>query len=79
MCIYNYTEMSRVTGVPFSYLFVRGQQIKVASQLYRKTRDFNLVIPTQRVEGAAQGKAYEGAVVIEPETGMTTKVFIYIQ
>jgi DNA polymerase delta subunit 1 len=73
MCIYNYTEMSRVTGVPFSYLFVRGQQIKVASQLYRKARDFDLVIPTQRVEGATQGKAYEGAVVIEPEKGIFIK------
>ena len=32
----NYTEMARVTGVPFSYLITRGQQIKVMSQIYRK-------------------------------------------
>jgi DNA polymerase delta subunit 1 len=31
MCLFNLTEMSRVTGVPISYLFTRGQQIKVAS------------------------------------------------
>ena len=31
MCLFNLTEMSRVTGVPISYLFSRGQQIKVAS------------------------------------------------
>ncbi len=36
MCIYNYTEMARVTGVPINYLFNRGQQIKVVSMLYRK-------------------------------------------
>ena len=29
MSIYNYVEMARVTGVPFSYLLTRGQQIKV--------------------------------------------------
>lgn len=31
MCLFNLTEMARVTGVPISYLFTRGQQIKVAS------------------------------------------------
>ena len=36
MCVINYMEMSRVTGVPFSYLLSRGQQIKVVSQLLRK-------------------------------------------
>jgi len=30
-CIFNTTELSRVCGVPLSYLFTRGQQIKVAS------------------------------------------------
>lgn len=29
MCITNYMEMARVTGVPLSYLLTRGQQIKV--------------------------------------------------
>ena len=36
MCVINYTEMARVTGVPLSYLLTRGQQIKVMSQIYRK-------------------------------------------
>ena len=36
MCVINYMEMARVTGVPFSYLLSRGQQIKVVSQLLRK-------------------------------------------
>jgi len=35
-CLYNYTELARVTGVPIKYLFQKGQQIRVASQLYRK-------------------------------------------
>lgn len=36
MCVVNYIEMARVTGVPFDYLLTRGQQIKVVSQLFRK-------------------------------------------
>lgn len=36
MCVINYMEMARVTGVPLSYLLSRGQQIKVMSQLLRK-------------------------------------------
>ena len=31
MSVYNYVEMARVTGVPFSYLLTRGQQIKVGA------------------------------------------------
>lgn len=31
MCMFNLTEMARVTGVPINFLFSRGQQIKVAS------------------------------------------------
>ena len=32
MCVINYMEMARVTGVPLSYLQTRGQQIKVVSR-----------------------------------------------
>ena len=32
MCIINYMEMARVTGVPLSYLQTRGQQIKVRNK-----------------------------------------------
>lgn len=48
MCLFNLTEMARVTGVPITYLFTRGQQIKVASQLYRKAAEHNLLIPVDR-------------------------------
>lgn len=50
MCLYNYTEMARVTGIPFNYVLVRGQQIKVISQLYRKALEQDLVIPAIRTE-----------------------------
>jgi DNA polymerase delta subunit 1 len=48
MCTINYIEMSRVTGVPFSYLLERGQQIKVLSQLYRRAQADALLIPTYK-------------------------------
>ena len=38
MCLINYIEMARVTGVPLTYLLSRGQQIKVVSQLLRKVQ-----------------------------------------
>ena len=51
MCFINYTEMARVTGVPFNYLLSRGQSIKVLSQLFRKANDDGYVIPALRGEG----------------------------
>ena len=68
MCVINYTEMARVTGVPFSYLITRGQQIKVMSQLYRKCRKEGLLIPTA-ARKAQEGDKFEGATVIEPKKG----------
>ncbi|KAF9598485.1 hypothetical protein IFM89_027919 [Coptis chinensis] len=38
--------MARVTGVPISFLLSRGQSIKVLSQLLRKAKQKNLVIPS---------------------------------
>ena len=64
MCLVNYTEMARVTGVPFNYLLSRGQQVKFISQLFRKAREQQLVIPNLRNESTDE--QYEGATVIEP-------------
>lgn len=67
MCVVNYTEMARVTGVPFAFLLARGQQVKVRrfarfavcnaslvqviSQLFRAARPKNVVIPAYKVAG----------------------------
>ncbi|KAK3552421.1 hypothetical protein QTP86_011655 [Hemibagrus guttatus] len=66
MCVINYMEMARVTGVPLTYLLSRGQQIKVVSQLLRHAMKQNLVMPVVKTEG---GEDYTGATVIEPEKG----------
>ncbi|KAK5034457.1 DNA-directed DNA polymerase delta [Exophiala sideris] len=67
MCLVNYTEMARVTGVPFNYLLARGQQVKFISQLFRKALEQQLVIPNLRNESSDE--QYEGATVIEPIRG----------
>lgn len=67
-CMYNYSEMARVTGVPIKFLFTRGQQIKVTSQLYRKAYEVDMLIPNEKRASESEGK-YEGATVIEPKTG----------
>lgn len=67
MCFINYTEMARVTGVPFNYLLSRGQSIKVLSQLFRKANEEGYVIPVLKGEGSDE--QYEGATVIEPKKG----------
>ena len=66
-CLENYTEMARVTGVPFSFLLSRGQQVKFISQLFRKALEQKLVIPNLKSEGTDD--QYEGATVIEPTRG----------
>ncbi|KAK4688039.1 DNA polymerase delta subunit 1, partial [Tremellales sp. Uapishka_1] len=67
MCFVNYTEMARVTGIPFNYLLSRGQQIKVISQLYRSSAVAGYVIPALKGEGTDE--QYEGATVLEPSKG----------
>ncbi|KAI9308732.1 DNA polymerase family B-domain-containing protein [Cunninghamella echinulata] len=67
MLLFNYTEMARVTGVPFNYILVRGQQIKVISQLFRRALEEDLVIPV--VKSEITEEQYEGATVIEPVKG----------
>ena len=66
-CLENYTEMARVTGVPFNMILSRGQQIRFISQLYRRGLEQKLVIPDLKPEGSDD--QYEGATVIEPVRG----------
>ncbi|CAF1084651.1 unnamed protein product [Adineta steineri] len=67
MCLINYMEMARVTGVPMNYLLQRGQQIKVISQILRKCKEKNLLIPAMKIMD--NGDDYTGATVIEPIRG----------
>ncbi|PQQ19738.1 hypothetical protein Pyn_23606 [Prunus yedoensis var. nudiflora] len=64
--------MARVTGVPISFLLSRGQSIKVLSQLLRKAKQKNLLIPNVKQAGSEQG-TYEGATVLEAKAGFYEK------
>lgn len=65
--VVNFVEMSRVTGVPVSYLLTRGQQIKVISQLYRKARSKGIIVPHVPVV-PSEGQ-FAGATVLSPKAG----------
>jgi DNA polymerase delta subunit 1 len=70
MCLINYVEMARVTGVPFDYLLSRGQTIRVLSKLYRCAREEGLLVPSYSRTGGADGSIqYEGATVVQPAKG----------
>lgn len=69
LLLVNYVEMARVTGVPISFLITRGQQIKVMSQLLRKARERNYLIPTRMRDKERPNEMYEGATVIDPVRG----------
>uniref|UniRef100_A0A915DAH8 DNA polymerase n=1 Tax=Ditylenchus dipsaci TaxID=166011 RepID=A0A915DAH8_9BILA len=68
MLVINYMEMARVTGVPLNFLINRGQQVKVVSQLLRKTKNQNLYMPVIEIAGS-DNESYEGATVIDPIKG----------
>jgi DNA polymerase delta subunit 1 len=70
--IQNVVEMAKACWVPLSFLSERGQQIKVFSQMAKKARELNFVIPTFKrgTPGADDPEdGYQGATVLEAQTG----------
>jgi DNA polymerase delta subunit 1 len=70
--IQNQIEMAKACWVPLSFLSERGQQIKVFSQMAKKARELNFIIPTFRRDAVASGaddEGYQGATVLEAQTG----------
>ena len=67
--IQNLVEMAKACWVPLAFLSERGQQIKVFSQMAYKARQLGFLIPTFRRQGAASDDKYEGATVLEAQTG----------
>jgi DNA polymerase delta subunit 1 len=66
--IQNQVEMAKACWVPLAFLSERGQQIKVFSQMAKKARELNFVIPTFK-RSAAVEDGYQGATVLEAQTG----------
>lgn len=67
----NYVSMSNVCYVPFGYLFLRGQSVKIFSLIARECMIDNYRIPVLKYnEEEDDEEFYEGALVLEPETGI---------
>jgi DNA polymerase delta subunit 1 len=69
--IQNVIEMAKACWVPLAFLSERGQQIKVFSQMAKKARELNFIIPTIRIQKTLAGDedGYQGATVLEAQTG----------
>jgi len=67
--IQNLVEMAKACWVPLAFLSERGQQIKVFSQMAYKARQLGFLIPTFRRQGPADEDKYEGATVLDAQTG----------
>lgn len=66
--ILNNIGMAQVCSVPFSYLFLRGQGIKLFSFVAKICREQGFLIKVLG-EPEDEGK-YEGAIVLEPDKGI---------
>ena len=67
--IQNLVEMAKACWVPLAFLSERGQQIKVFSQMAKKARELNFIIPTFRRLDAPSDDQYQGATVLDAQTG----------
>lgn len=67
----NYTELSRVTGVPIEYFFTRGMAIKMFALISRAAGKEDFVIPV--VDPFESAKNFEGGFVIDPMKGFYNK------
>ena len=62
------TEMSNISCVPLEFLILRGQGIKLTSLLVRKCNNAGRVV--EDISKVHPDEPYEGAVVLEPQSGI---------
>lgn len=62
--------MANVCNVPLSYLFMRGQGVKIFSLVSKKCREKRYVIPVIKCDKNADDANFEGAKVFEPKPGL---------
>jgi DNA polymerase delta subunit 1 len=64
----NNVGMAQVCSVPLSYLFLRGQGVKLLSYVAKECRAAGLLLPViEAPENKDNDEWYEGAIVLEPE------------
>jgi len=62
-------SMANVCSVPVSYIFVRGQGIKIESLIYKYCRESRQLIEILPSRGSGVEDSYEGAIVLDPVPG----------
>jgi DNA polymerase elongation subunit (family B) len=72
----NAMSMANVCSVPVSYIFTRGQGIKIESLIFKECYELGMLVPALESTpfGAAaaptgQEESYEGAIVLDPTPG----------
>lgn len=69
--IANNIGMANVCCVPLSYIFMRGQGVKIFSLVSQQSRLDNTLIPTmQKDDDEMDNDGYEGAIVLTPKPGI---------
>lgn len=76
--IENNIGMSNVCSVPLSYLFTRGQGIKIQSLFTKFCNENGYLIPTLEKNNEENNSGYEGAIVFKPKAGVYTKTPIAV-
>jgi DNA polymerase elongation subunit (family B) len=61
-------EEASVLNVPISYLFLKGQQIRMFSQIYKLSLDRNMLVQENVMQGSST--KYAGAIVLDPIPGV---------
>ena len=67
--IANNAGMANVCLVPLSYIFLRGQGIKIFSLVAKQCLDDGFIIPVV-IKPDDSDESYEGAIVLDPEPGI---------
>jgi DNA polymerase elongation subunit (family B) len=65
----NSMSMANVCSVPVSYIFTRGQGIKIESLMFKCCRERNVLIPVLPAPTQGGDDSYEGAIVLDPQPG----------
>ena len=68
----NSMSMANVCSVPVTYIFLRGQGIKIESLMFKYCYDNQQCIMVLPGGGGGDGESYEGAIVLDPTPGFYT-------
>lgn len=69
----NNIGMANVCSVPLSYIFMRGQGVKIFSLVAKQCKRDGFVVPVVSRDMDATDEGYEGAIVLDPTPGIYTQ------